>query len=477
MSTDVPAAELALARAAETRTFFGHPRGLFFLFSTELWERYAYYGMVAILVLYMQNHLFQPGVAEHVIGYSLAKRALESISGRSLSPQAMASLVYGYYGFLTYAAPLVGGIVADRLLGQRKAVLFGAILLSAGYFALSVEALFFVGFPLVFLGNGLFKPNISTQVGNLYAPGDLKRDSAFSIFYVGINIGGIAGPLICGYLGEEVAWTYGFIAAGAGLAGGLLIYLRGLRELPMDALTKARKSQTKHEPFGPMEWRSIWALIGLAFLNIFFWGAWYLQFNIMNTWADKNTDRHIALFDFTVPTTWFQTVNGIFILSLTPLVTTLWARQAKRGREPSTATKMAIGCVLLGLSFLFMLLPVAGLGPDMKANIWWLIAFYAIYTAGELYVSPIGLALVTKVAPARIVSMMMGMWLLSYAVGYFIAGYIGSLWETMSMSSFFILAAAIPIIAGFAIWAVSRPLRPILERQHVVAEPLTPGVV
>jgi POT family proton-dependent oligopeptide transporter len=224
-----------------------------------------------------------------------------------------------------------------------------------------------------------------------------------------------------------------------------------------------------------MEWRSVVALIALAILNIFFWGTWYLQFNIMNTWADVNTDRHIAMFDFTVPTTWFLTINGIFILSLTPLVTGLWARQAKRGREPSTATKMAIGCVLLGLSFLFMLLPVATLGADGKANLWWLVAFYAIYTLGELYVSPIGLALVTKVAPARIVSMMMGLWLASYAVGGLIAGEIGALWEKMSMSSFFILAAVIPIAAGFAIWAVSRPLRPILERAQS-DDALTPGV-
>jgi proton-dependent oligopeptide transporter, POT family len=460
---------------AKSGTFFGHPRGLFYLFSTELWERYAYYGMVAILVLYMQNYLFQPGHAEHVLLYAPIKRGLESVFG-PLSAQAMASQIYGIYGFLTYAAPLLGGIVADRFLGQRKAVLFGAILLSAGYFALSQESLFFVGFPLVFLGNGLFKPNISTQVGNMYAPGDLKRDSAFSIFYVGINIGGIMGPFICGYLGEEVAWPYGFISAGVGLAGGLLIYMRGLRELPMDALTKARESQTVKVKFGREEWRSVIALIVLAFLNIFFWGAWYLQFNIMNTWADVNTERHIALFDFTVPTTWFQMINGIFILSLTPFVTGLWARQARRGREPSTATKMAIGCVLLGLSFLFMLLPVAELGADHKVSLWWLVAFYVVYTLGELYVSPIGLALVTKVAPARIVSMMMGLWLLSYAVGNFIAGYIGSLWESMSMSSFFIMAAVIPIAAGAAIWAVSRPLRPILEKAQP-DDALTPGVV
>lgn len=470
MSTDA----LHAAPARTAKTFLGHPRGLFFLFSTELWERYAYYGMVAILVLYMQKHLFQPGHAEHVLGYGPMKRGLEWIYG-PLSAQAMASHVYGVYILLSYAAPTLGGIVADRFLGQRKAVLFGATFLSAGYFAMSFEALFFVGFPLVFLGNGLFKPNISTQVGNMYEPGDLKRDSAFSIFYVGINIGGILGPLICGYLGEDVGWPFGFIAAGVGIAGGLVIYMRGLRELPLDALTKAKANQVVKAPLGREGWGAVWALLGLAVLNIFFWGAWYLQFNIMNTWADEKTERHIAMFDWTVPTTWFQTVNGIFILSLTPLVTGLWARQAKRRREPSTATKMAIGCVLLGLSFLFMLLPVASLGPDGKTSLWWLIGFYVIYTLGELYVSPIGLALVTKVAPARIVSMMMGLWLASYAIGGLIAGEIGALWEKMSMSSFFILAAAIPIAAGFAIWAVSRPLQPILERAQP-DDALTPGV-
>jgi POT family proton-dependent oligopeptide transporter len=455
--------------AARAGAFFGHPRGLFYLFSTELWERYAYYGMVAILVLYMVNYLFLPGHVEHVIGYYRLKAAVESVFG-PLTDQGFASQVYGIYGFLTYFAPLLGGIVADRVLGQRKAVLFGAMFLSAGYFMMSLEPFFFIAFPLVFFGNGLFKPNISTQVGNLYAPGDPRHDRAFSIFYVGINIGGVIGPLICGTLGEEVAWAYGFVAAGVGIAGGLAIYIRGLRFLPEDALTRARQERgaakgvaTAKIPFTGREWQAVGALIVLAMLNILFWASWYLQFNVMNLWADKNTDRYIAAFDFTVPTTWFLTVNGLFIFALTPLITTLWARQARGRGEPPTAIKMAIGCILLGLSFVFMLLPVAMLDADMKTGMLWLIAFYGIYTAGELYVSPIGLALVTKVAPKRIVSMMMGFWLISYAVGNFIAGWLGSYWETMPMAHFFLLAAAIPIAAGIAIWALSRPLRPILQ--------------
>src|ERR1700733_5008967 len=448
--------------AAKSATFFGHPRGLFFLFSTELWERYAYYGMISLLTIYMVDYLFLPGHVEHVLGYYWIKSAVEWVFG-PLTTQGFASQVYGIYGFLVYFAPLLGGFVADQYLGQRKAVLVGAVLLSAGYFMMSVESLFFFSIPMVFLGNGLFKPNISTQVGNLYEHGDPRHDRAFSIFYVGINIGGVLGPFICGSLGEDVGWVYGFIAAGVGIAGGAVIYLRGLRYLPQDALTRKRADKTVHDPFTSREWQRVGALLLLSLLNAFFWGVWYLQFNIMTLWADKNTERHIALFDFTVPVTWFQTVSGIFIFALAPVVTTLWARQAVRGREPNSAAKMGIGGILLGLSFLFMLAAVASLGPEMKTRMLWLIVFYAIYTAGELYFSPIGLALVTKVAPQRIVSMMMGFWLLSYAVGSFVAGWLGSYWEKMAMSSFFILSAAIPIVAGIVVLLLSRRLRPIIE--------------
>ncbi len=465
MTIDVPAGVPTASLAdLNSRTFLGHPRGLFYLFSTELWERYAYYGMIALLTLYMVNHLFLPGHVEHVLGYVTIKRGLEWAFG-PLSTQGLASQIYGIYGFLVYFAPLLGGIVADQILGQRKAVLVGAILLSAGYFMMSVESLFFFSIPMVFVGNGLFKPNISTQVGNLYAHGDPRHDRAFSIFYVGINIGGVLGPAICGTLGEEVAWPYGFIAAGIGIAFGAAIYLFGQRDLPPDALTKAREQKTVHAPFTPGDWKAVWVLILLSLLNSFLWGVWYLQFNIMTLWADKNTERHIAMFDFTVPTTWFQMVNGIFIFALTPLVTTIWARQALRAKEPNSAAKMGIGGILLGLAFLFMLVPVALLSPGTKTSMLWLIVFYAIYTAGELYFSPIGLALVTKVAPKRIVSMMMGFWLLSYAVGSFEAGWLGSYWEKMSMSSFFLAAAAIPAIAGVVMLALSNWLRPMLQQR------------
>jgi POT family proton-dependent oligopeptide transporter len=447
--------------------FLGHPKGLSYLFMTELWERYGHYGLLALLVLYMVNYLFQPGHVEQVLLYMPIKAAFESVFG-PLGIQAFASQVYGVFIGLVYFAPFFGGIVADRILGQRKAVIWGAALMAAGYFMLGFEPLFFLSFPALIVGNGLFKPNISTQVANLYKPGDPRHDRAFSIFYVGINIGGVLGPFICGYLGERVGWAYGFISVGVGLVLALAIYLYGLRYVPPDNLTRSRVAHVERKPLTQSEKKAAWALVILTALSAFFWAAWYLQFNTMNLWADVHTDRDIDLLGWhaTIPTTWFQMVNGFYIFGLTPIVTSIWARQAARRREPTTVVKMAIGCFLLSASFLFMLIPVALLGPDGRTGMIWLILFYGIYTAGELYVSPVGLALVTKVAPPRIVSMMMGVWFIAYFIGGYLAGLMGSYWEAMSMSRFFILVALVPALAGAAIWAFNRPLKPILEEKR-----------
>ncbi|HLG89613.1 MAG TPA: peptide MFS transporter [Alphaproteobacteria bacterium] len=447
--------------------FLGHPKGLSYLFMTELWERYGHYGLLALLVLYMVNYLFQPGHVEQVLFYTPIKAGFESVFG-PLGIQAFASQVYGVFIGLVYFAPFFGGIVADRLLGQRKSVIWGAAFMAAGYFMLGFEPLFFLSFPALIVGNGLFKPNISTQVANLYEKGDPRHDRAFSIFYVGINIGGVLGPFICGYLGERVGWAYGFISVGVGLVLALVIYLYGLRYVPQDNLTRSRVQHVEHKPLTPSEKKAAGALIILTALSAFFWAAWYLQFNTMNLWADVHTDRDIDLFGWhaTIPTTWFQMVNGFYIFGLTPIVTSIWARQAARGREPTTVVKMAIGCFLLSASFLFMLIPVALLGPDGRTGMIWLILFYGIYTAGELYVSPVGLALVTKVAPPRIVSMMMGVWFIAYFIGGYLAGLMGSYWEAMSMSRFFVLVALVPALAGAAIWAFNRPLKPILQEKR-----------
>jgi POT family proton-dependent oligopeptide transporter len=462
MTAQSPAAD-APETGAKTRTFLGHPWGLAYLFGTELWERFAFYGILAFFVLYMVNHLFTPGHVEHILFYGAVKSGFESIFG-PLSPQAFASQIYGLYLGTVYLAPFFGGILADRVLGQRRAVAIGAALLAIGYLLMSFESLFFVAFPAIIIGNGCFKPNISTQVGNLYPAGDHRRDRAFSIFYVGINIGGFLAPAICGPVAERVGWNYGFLLASLGMVLALVIYLFGQRSLPQDALTQAKAARTVHAALTRQEWMSIWAFLGIVILCVFFWAAWYQQFDTINLWTDQNTDRDISIFGwrFNMPTTSFQTLNGAFIFVLTPFVNWLWVKQAKRNQEPASARKMGIGCILLGLSFLLMLGAVAQTGSAGKASWAWLLGFYAIYTAGELYLSPVGLSLVTKIAPPRMVSMLMGVWFLPNFMGGIAAGWLGSFWEILSKSQFFLLMAALSIGAGIVFVLLDRRLKTMI---------------
>src|SRR6188474_2681251 len=242
---------MSTARASKRHTradLFGHPRGLSYLFATEMWERFSYYGMRALLVLYMVKYLLEPERAHHVVGLSAFRTVLESIFGQ-LAAQPFASHIYGFYTGLVYLTPILGGLLADRVLGQRRTVIIGAALMAAGHFAMAFEQLFLFALGLLILGNGAFKPNISTQVGELYAPGDRRRDRAFSIFYVGINLGAFLAPLICGTLGEKLGWHYGFGAAGVGMTLGLAIYLYASRTLPPDVRSRVL-AQGKAQPFG-----------------------------------------------------------------------------------------------------------------------------------------------------------------------------------------------------------------------------------
>src|SRR6202034_1521379 len=251
-ATSVPLPPLDTAR--KQRIFLGHPAGLYFLFFTEMWERFSYYGMRAMLVLYMVDHLIgavRTGAAR-VVGFEVLSRGIESVFG-PLATQPLASQIYGFYTALVYFTPIFGGLLADRVLGQRRTVVIGAILMAIGHFMMAVEPLFLLALLALILGNGAFKPNISTQVGGLYAPGDRRRDRAYSIFYVGINIGAFLAPLVCGTLGEEAGWHYGFAAAGVGMLIGLAIYLYALRLLPADELQKARESPSARRPLDANE--------------------------------------------------------------------------------------------------------------------------------------------------------------------------------------------------------------------------------
>jgi POT family proton-dependent oligopeptide transporter len=448
----------------EPKQLFGHPRALAFLFTTEMWERFSYYGMRALLILYLTKYLLLPGHSEQVIGLATLRSGFESLFG-PLGVQPFASQIYGSYTALVYLTPILGGLLADRVLGQRRTVIIGAVLMAIGHFMMAFEPLLLFALLTLIIGNGAFKPNISTQVGGLYKEGDPRRDSAYSIFYVGINVGAFLAPLVCGTLGEEWGWHYGFGAAGVGMVIGLLIYLRALRELPPDELQKAEAAHVEHDPLTANDWRAIIALLILFLPNTLFWATYEQQGNTIALWIDSYTDRSINLLFWQgeIPVTWFQAFNPFMIFGFTPLIVELWAIQSRRGREPSTVMKMAMGCFGLALAYLVMAIPALHAGPDAKSSWLWLFVFFVIITIGELYLSPVGLSLVSKVAPARVLSLMMGVWLATSFVGNFLAGWLGSYWSSMEKANFFLMIAGVAAFAGLSIILLNRPLRNSLQ--------------
>jgi len=437
---------------------FGHPRALAFLFATEMWERFSYYGMRALLVLYMVNYLLKPGRIEGVIGLAALRRLLEAPFG-PLDVQPLASLIYGLYGGLVYLTPIVGGLLADRVLGHRRTVVIGALMMAAGHFMMAFEPLLLFALLALILGNGAFKPNMSAQVGDLYAPGDARRDRAYSIFYVGINLGALAAPLVCGTLGEEVGWHVGFAAAGVGMLIGLATYLYASPLLPPDRITPVGESV----PLDRDARRALAALLVLFVPTTLFWATYEQQGNTIALWADTHTDRtvHLLIWSAAIPTTWFQAFNPLMIVAFTPLVVGLWSRQARRGREATTVAKMALGCFGLALAYLVMVAAAWHAG-GAKASWLWLLAYFVVLTFAELYVSPIGLSLVSKVAPRHVVSMMMGLWFTTNFAGAFLGGWLGSLWSRMDKAQFFLMIVAIVAAAGLAIALLHRPLRTAL---------------
>lgn len=475
---------------------FKHPPGLFILFFAEMWERFSYYGMRGLLKLYVANYLFvawrqmkqgQPfshGGPIDVLGGHFFRSLLSTPSDASLSgclasatrnypaldpgaaldaarqaciAQEHASILYGWYTGLVYLTPFFGGIIADRYLGQRKTVLVGGSLMALGHFVMASEQAFFLALGLLILGNGAFKPNVSTQVGALYAPGDPRRDGAFTIFYMGINLGAFICNFVCGTLAVVYGWHYGFAAAGVGMVLGLTVYIFGQRYLATDNRTLHKDDGTTKQRLEPDEWKRVGALVGLCALNIVFWAVYEQQGNTMQTWADEQTVWPV-LAGFQIPSTWFQSVNPLCIVVLAPLLDMFWLRQAKRGTEPSSVSKMAIGCIILGLSFIVMVVGAELVGTG-KGSLFWPVFCTLLLTVGELYLSPIGLSLVTKVSPVRIVSMMMGMWFVSSFLGNLLSGYIGVLYTRLPKEGFFLLLTALGVGAGLAMWAFNKPIR------------------
>jgi POT family proton-dependent oligopeptide transporter len=334
----------------------------------------------------------------------------------------------------------------------------GAATMAVGHFMMAFENLFLLALLLLIIGNGAFKPNISVQVGDLYAPGDPRRDRAFSIFYIGINLGAFLAPLICGTLGEDIGWHYGFAAAGVGMTIGLITYVAAGPHLPPAGPPR----RDAVAALGPDEVKRLLALAALFVPVTLFWAVYEQQGNTIALWADDFTDRALPFASFDIPTTWFQAFNPLMIFAFTPPLLALWARQSRRGGEPSTVTKMSIGCLGLALANAILVAAAwyAGAG---KASWLWLFVYFIVLTIGELYISPIGVSLVSQVAPVRFLSVTMGAWLATSFVGNFAAGWLGSFWSGMNKAHFFALMSAIAFIASAAIFACRKPLESVLH--------------
>jgi proton-dependent oligopeptide transporter, POT family len=441
-----------------SRDFLGHPPGLAVLFATESWERFSYFGNAALVVLYMVKYLLDPGRVEAVLGFGAVRAALEFVFGR-LEPQPLASQLFGFYTGLAYFMPIVGGLIADRLLGQRRTVILGGVLMAIGHFLMAFEALFLFALAMLILGIGAFKPNISTQVGALYAPGDHRRDRAYSIFYLGINIGAFLAPLVCGTLAVQFGWHYGFAAAGVGMLVSLGIYLCGRRTLPPDTLPYRGATVSEQAPLEHGERRAVLALIGVCVPVALFWAAYDQQGNTIVLWAEDFTDRSVDLgfWRGEVPAPWFLALNPLMIFVFTPLIVRLWAVQGQRGTEPLPISKMAFGCLCVALANLVM--AAAAWTAVGKASALWLAGYFVLATIGELHLAPIGLALISKAAPARALSVMMGVWFATTLPGDILAGFLGGFWSGMAKPSFFVMIALVAALASAGLCAAGLPFR------------------
>lgn len=491
------------------KTYFNHPAGLFVLFFTEMWERFSYYGMRALLVLYMTSYLLKdPEKANAVFGFTALRHMLETGFG-PLETQPLASQLYGLYTGFVYLSPFFGGILADKVWGQKKTVYIGGALMAIGHFLMAIESMFLLALFFLIIGNGAFKPNISTQVGNLYKPGDARRDGAFTIFYMGVNLGAFFSPLVCGTLGQTLGWHYGFGAAGVGMIAGLIIYHFGRHLLPHDKHEELKAQGLPSESKGTGFALKVVAgffvvaavffailvlppivkgLIGLAIIAgvvfvinklegddkqrvialslvclgaIAFWAIFEQQGNTLQLWADEKTDWNFM--GWNVPSTWFQSFNPAFIFMFAPLLDMIWVARGKKGKQSSSVRKMGIGCILCGVAFLVMVLAAKAVGDGTeKGSLLWLAMTTWVFTMGELYLSPIGLSFVTKVAPARMLSMLMGLWMMSSFFGNYLAGYLGSFYEKMPKDAFFMMLAGLGVVVGLFFFAAEGRLKKIV---------------
>jgi POT family proton-dependent oligopeptide transporter len=434
-----------------------HPAGLAVLAGTELAERFSYYGMTALLALYMVKQLLLPGHAEHVIGLAGLRRLFEFRG--PMSDQAFASLIYGWYGGLVYFTPLIGGWVADRWLGIKRTVILGALLMAAGHLAMSMDATFLIALVLLIVGSGFLKGNISAQVGTLYPENvESLRERGFTIFSTAINIGAVAGPLGTGAVGLIYGWHAGFAVAAALMILALIVYLAGSRYLPDFKAARAEKAAlpalTREEKV------RTWCLAGVIALLIPVNVTYTMIWNIGVVWVDQHVD--LASPFGRVPASWFNSVDSFASILVAPFLIALWAWQARRNREPAAMTKIAIGAAITGVSGLLLAAGSLAVSNGQVSVLWPLLGWFGM-GFGFMWYWPIALSLVSKAAPAKVNSTMMGATYLALFFGSTIMGWVGSFYDEMSNAAFWTLDASIALVSAVVILALKRPVNRILD--------------
>ncbi len=492
--------DFAAGASEHDRAFFGHPRGLSTLFFTEMWERFSYYGMRALLLLFMTAPVAAGG-----LGFSAAQ----------------GGAVYGLYTSMVYMMTLPGGWIADRFIGQRRAVLYGGMLIASGHFSMAVPSLttFYLGLFLIVIGTGLLKGNVSVMVGYLYSKEDKRRDAGFSLFYMGINLGAFFAPLVCGYLGQNVNWHIGFASAGVGMLLGLVQYMAGGRYLgtaglnPAPAESAAAAATLRNRAvligsiivaaiavfavgtflgvlpitatqvadaagyfllfltlgffgwlFSSGDWsreerHRLYAIGALFFAAAIFWSVFEQAGSTLNLFADRNTNN--VLLGFPFPSSWFQSENSLFLWMLAPVFAWLWLRLGETGKEPSSPAKFAMALIFVGAGFAILIIPAQQGG---QVSPMWLTATYLLHTIGELMLSPVGLSAMTKLAPARIAGLVMGIWFLGTAVGNYIGGRVSGLYESFALPTLFAAVAAFAALAGLVMFALTPWIKRMMGR-------------
>jgi POT family proton-dependent oligopeptide transporter len=479
--------------------FFGHPRGLSTLFFTEMWERFSYYGMRALLILFMTAPVAAGGLGFDTV---------------------VAGAVYGLYTSMVYMTSLPGGWVADRLIGQRRAVLYGGIVIACGHFSMAFSSLttFYVGLALIVVGTGLLKGNAAVIVGALYGPQDPRRDAGFSIYYMGINLGAFIAPLVCGYLGQRVNWHIGFGAAGVGMVLGLIQYVAGAKYLgdaglypaPAASPAAAARLRSRAQLYGgitlvaivafilgmytgalpisakqiadaagygllvivvgffawlflggdwtPAERRRLYAIAALFVASAIFWSEFEQAGSTLNLFGDRDTRTSVLGWSF--PSSYYQSLQPLFIITFAPVFAWLWMRLGKR--EPSSPAKFGLGLIFVGSGFVVLMVASLLAADGVKVAPWWLVVTYLLHTFGELSLSPVGLSATTKLAPTRVVGLMMGVFYLAISVGNFIGGRLSSLYGSMPLPQLFGAIAAVGIGVGLVMFVLTPPIKRLM---------------